>query len=516
MLKQIVSLILFLSLALSTACAPKELQPPAPKSTDDQVSKAEDFSSEEFFPYVSLKESANQDSYEEHRITLNFQVVNSNGAIVMGLAPEQFELKENQIPVPNFNMTISNPGDGQKVDIVIALDITSNAKNLVSTLKTQAEVLVKTLQSRNIKPLLCLVTFKDHTEKKCDKFVEDNPVTAVNENLQFFLDDLNKAKVASGGDSEQNQLRALIDASKAPFRANAQRIILLLTQSGFHYAPKKEGDAKADAPTYLEALKAVVGSQARIFALAPSKPGYEQKFGAENPLVDPIKGQYFNYEDFNKNKIKFQDIFDSIREKLTHQYQILYTIERNPGLNSSLPLTSRRFQLSVKNQSGYQVQMASMLSNQPLGHPQYKKIWRLAREAKMQSVNNAVFINGDKLESGYYFEKYNLRFDLAPPDGAKIFITYDPANFRDAVLTKPIVMPADIDLQSVQVKFNDKDMKVEELRLSTDVQGNFVLNPSIFVFTYHDPFLIFKNQGLRIKVFGEVIPGKNASKAREQ
>jgi hypothetical protein len=501
-------LIYIFSFCLLAACAPKEIHAPEKKGSEDSASKVQDFSTEEFFSYNYLQENLLQDSYAQNKINLNYQVLSSTGSLVMGLGSDDFILSESQTAVNRFNLSISNPGDGQNVDIVIALDITSNAKTLVSTLKSQVESFVKTLQARNIKPLLCLVTFKDHTEKKCDKIVADNPATAVNENLQYFLDDLGKAKVASGGDSDQNQLRALMDASKSPFRPNAQRIILLLTQSGFHYAPKKEGDAKADAPTYAEALKAVVGSQARVFALAPNKPGYNQKFETQAALIDLISGQYFSYEDFSKGKLKFEEIFESIRDKLTHQYEIQYVVESNPGLSPTLPLKDRIFQLKVKNHSDYKIRMISMLSNQPEGHSEYRKVWRLAREAKMQSVNNSVYINGNKVSGGYYFEKYNLRFDEAPSDGSQIYVTYDPANFRDAVLTKPIVMPADIDLLGVKINFNDVVMPVESLRLSTDIDGNFVLDPAIFVFTYHDPYSIFKTGGLRIKIFGEVVPGK--------
>lgn len=495
--------LVILSSLMLVSCAKKDFVSPPSAEAVSQISQ--DYSLDQFFPYKVSQDYFEQDQYDRNQTTINFQVVDANGASVGTLKKSDFEVFENSSTVSNFDVSSQTVNLGQKADIVFVIDITSSMQPTINSVKTRVRAFVEQMKKKQVQALLCLVTFKDRTEKKCDVIVEDNPNTPNNENLDQFLNDVSKLDVRGGGDTDENQLRALIDAAKSPWRPGAQRLAVLITDAGFHYQPDNKGAAKDDAPFYGDAMTAVQNSQLSLFAVAPQEDGYSRPFQGNPSLVNLSKGAYFDYDQVVDGKIGMDQVFNTIVDRVSTDYSVRYVVEDNSGLNSGLPMSQRQIQLRVKGRPDYKVIVKGQSSNLPNGHPEYKKRYKLSRKPREgQNRNLNVRVDGQKYSGGYRIEKNELVFDQAPQAGAKVEVSYDPASLREGMTVKSLILPEKLKLETLKVFFNTVEVGIDQLKMSRDIDGNLVLDPEFSVFSSEDPFRIVERGGLVISVTGVV------------
>lgn len=111
-----------------------------------------------------------------------------------------------------------------------------------------------------------------------------------------------------------------------------------------------------------------------------------------------------------------------------------------------------------------------------------------------------VMVNGVVLTEGYSVSSINLVFDVAPVAGAQIAVSYDPENLRESVAVRPLVMPANLDLESIRAGFNDHSLFLEDLRMARNANGEIILDPSALVFDYQDSYQLIHNRGLHLEI----------------
>ncbi|MFN7453191.1 MAG: vWA domain-containing protein [Pseudobdellovibrionaceae bacterium] len=494
------SLILIFGMTFSLACTKTDFAPA--ELIDQGGEETESFETTAEFQMKPVEEFFEQDLLTENKTSLILQVLDSRGFSVPGLKAQDFKLTENSVDVSKFQVSSSSVNLGQRADIVFVFDHTSSMEGSINDAKNKVKEFVEKLRAKNIQALLCLVTFKDKTTKKCDRIVEDNPRTPTNENLDAFLDELTRLEASGGGDMDENQLRALIDAaSVTPWRANSQRISILVTDAGFHYTPGNEGDAKKDAPRYEEAVVAIRKAQMSVFAVAPDEPGYNSNFQSFPALTQIMGGGYFKYRDLLRGRITMESIFSSIVDQISTQYQIEYISEENPGLDPELPLKDRQIFVTAGN-AAFTVKKISQLSNFPDGRIEGKKKFRLSKEPRRKLGRIFVKVNGVPLTTGFRVERDELVFQKAPPSKSRIELLYDPEDLRDSFQLSSLVLPADLELNTLRVAFNDVTVGFAELRLSRDSEGRLILDPGSIVFSLEDPYRLFERKGLKIQVFG--------------
>lgn len=475
--------------------APSEIEPPV---TFGQ------FEQNLFYKYEPAVEVFNQDVLDLNKISVSFEVLDEQGRNVNNLNENDFDLMENDKPVSNFKLSASSNNLGTKADIVFVIDVTSSMDSSIKQVKDRVRGFVDDMTARNIQAQLCLVTFRDRTVKACTSVVQDNPSTSVNENLEDFLVELNKVKSSGGGDIEENQLRALIDAAtKTPWRSGAQRMAVMITDAGFHYAPGEEGDAEEDAPTYRDASFAILNSQMMTFIVGPNKAGYSKNFSGLPPLISYSGGGYFNFDDIRSGKKTLGDVLAAVIQRIVTKYQVEYVVDENSVLDPSLPVQLRKLKVKGKSNSRWTIKMDSILSSLPLGRPEYRKAFSLAR----RTSNAKVFLNGQEVPgSEYTVVNDQIKFRQAPSAGSQVKIIYNPVSLDEYLKVENQIWPADLDLVALKVMLNGKQVPTGRLMLERDSQGQYTFDPSKIAFKEGDPYGIVANGGLKIEVSGALFP----------
>jgi hypothetical protein len=496
------SLFLFFALA---GCSQTEFASLSPVENLPQEVR-EDFSLNTVYPLRLVEDFFRQDQTETSRTSIFFKVEDSDSNPVFGLQAQDFVVTENSEDVRVFRLGSNQISLGQRADIVFVVDHTASMGSTIEETKRRVGDFVANLRQRGSDVRLCLVSFRDRTTKKCEVFVEDNPATAQNENLESFLRDMNALRTGGGGGTlDEGQLKALMDAALSPWRGNSQRAAILLTDAGFLYSPNNQGAIGRDAPEYQSFLNVVRPSQMSIFAVTPSKAGYNSPFQRLPAMTSFNGGAWFNYAEMVAGRISLASILDQIAERIGVQYVVEYESSQNPNLNPNLPLSARRIAISLKVSSRNRVQIQQVSSNFPQGRPQGKSRFRLSREARTQTGERQVLLNQRPISQGFRLEKRELVFDQPPESNAEILVRYTPENLRDAFSIQTMILPKDLEVSSLSVKLNSQRVPLENLGLSRNSNGDFVFDPSSIVFKEGDPFELVRRRELRIEISGERI-----------
>lgn len=495
---------LCLSFAL-TGCSQTEFASLSPVENLPQEVR-EDFSLNTVYPLRLVEDFFRQDQTETSRTSVFFKVEDSDSNPVFGLQAQDFVVSENSEDVRIFRLGSNQINLGQRADIVFVVDHTASMGSTIEETKRRVGDFVTNLRQRGSDVRLCLVSFRDRTTKKCDVFVEDNPATAQNENLESFLRDMNALSTGGGGGTlDEGQLQALMDAAKSPWRGNSQRAAILLTDAGFLYSPNNQGRLGKDAPEYQAFLNAVRPSQMSIFAVAPSKRGYNSELLRLPAMTTFNGGAWFNYAEMIAGRISLAGILDQIAERIGVQYVVEYESSQNPNLNPNLPLSARRILISLKVSSRNRIQIQQIASNFPQGRPQGKSRFRLSREARTQTGDRQVLLNQRLITQGFRLEKRELVFDLPPESNAEVLVRYTPENLRDAFSIQQMILPRELEVSSLSVKLNSQKVSFENLGLSRNSNGDYVLDPASLVFKEGDPFELARRRELRVEIAGEKV-----------
>lgn len=498
-----------LFLLVLAACSKTEFASLSPVQNLPQDVR-EDFSLNAVYPLRLVEDFFNQDQLEVSKTSIFFKVEDNNSNPVFGLQLQDFRVVENNEEVRNFRLGSSQISLGQRADIIFVVDHTASMGSTIEETKRRVGDFVTNLRQRGSDVRLCLVSFRDRTTKKCDVFVEDNPQTAQNENLEAFLRDMNALSTGGGGGTlDEGQLQALMDAARSPWRGNSQRAAILLTDAGFLYSPNNQGRLGKDAPEYQAFLNVVRPSQMSIFAVAPSKRGYNSELLRLPAMTSFNGGAWFNYADMVAGRVSLASILDQIAERIGVQYVIEYDSNQNTNINPNLPLASRRIAVNLKVSSGSRILIQQTSSNFPQGRPQAKSRFRLSREARTQTGDRQVLVNQRVLNSGFRLEKRELVFDQAPESGAQVLVRYTPENLRDAFVIQTLILPRDLEASSLFVRLNGQAVSFENLGLSRNSNGDYVFDPSSLVFREGDPFELARRRELRIEISGEQVRPQN-------
>jgi len=416
----------------------------------------------------STRERFVQETALDNQIEFVFSAQDSEGFNFSQIKKEDLAIAENNKVVSEFNFDFDQQNIGKKVDLVIVLDVSNSMEETILLVKEKVKGFVKTLEQKRWNSTLCLVTFRDHTVSTCTRLVEDDPKTAKNENLEYFLAELAKAKTKPSGDWDENQLRGLIDAAeKTPWRNNAQRVAVLMTNSTFNYAPNSKGDAGSDAPTYEETLSVLKKKQLQVFTVAPKAAGYDKAFSSDlSPLHRSRGGAYFNFSQMLNGRVPLDQIFQAIIDRLSTEYRVIYSCDGN-ALDPGLTLNSRQIRLALKSDPTIQFHLLRSNADWPQGRPELKKKWRLKSQA-LRSGIKTVKVNGKAISSSTYsVENSELHFAKAPSTQSSIEVEYDSSDLQQ-LLGKPTVVKSNVNLKLARFAINGYEVPVEKLNLEHD------------------------------------------------
>ncbi len=222
------------------------------------------------------------------------------------LTEEDFQVIENGIQkeIQSFEF------GSTKSDIVFVFDDTGSMGGEIDAMKSEVRDLVEEMEAAGIDSRYGLVTFKDNVE--VDLELTDDAAA-----LQSKVDEL---RASGGGDFEEDNFDAIVRALDADFRADAQKVLVDITDALSHY--RGDGSGVSDH-TIDEVAEALVDSGVAYVAVSP---GYDDENASKKTLSEMINGTWIDINDAD-----FTVILEEIAELVVTAYVVEYVTDLLPG-----------------------------------------------------------------------------------------------------------------------------------------------------------------------------------------
>lgn len=157
-------------------------------------------------------------------IDLNFSVQkNENHQILTTLMKNNIFLYKDNTRTTDFTLGKDTTGGVNKADIVFVLDVTGSMTEEIGGVKNNIIEFSDSLSARGIDFKLGLVTFLDQVES----------TYGFTSNVQTFYNQIALQYAHGGGDYPENSLQALLTASQLPFRPDAKRVFIWITDAAY-------------------------------------------------------------------------------------------------------------------------------------------------------------------------------------------------------------------------------------------------------------------------------------------
>jgi hypothetical protein len=192
------------------------------------------------------------------------------------------------------------------LDIVFVLDVTQSLDAQIAALRDGIGDFVKGLDERDLPARIGLIAFRDltvmgETHFEWLKFNKDELFT---KDIKAFSKEVGKLKATGGGDDPESSLDAIVHATKYPFRPDAKRILLLITDE----KPQKEGNSVKMSGAQ-DALRIGKIDQVHLIIKKADRPDYKG-------LQDVAKGEFFDFHEAVKAKGGFRSILPLLSKEI--------------------------------------------------------------------------------------------------------------------------------------------------------------------------------------------------------
>ncbi len=170
---------------------------------------------------VSIDTISNNNGF----INLNFSVQkDDNHQILTSLMKNNIFFYKDNTRITDYTLGKDTTGGVNKADIVFVLDVTGSMTEEINGVKNNIIEFTDSLSARGVDFKLGLVTFLDQVEN----------TYGFTSNVQTFYNQVAAQYAHGGGDYAENSLQALLTASQLPFRPDAKRIFIWITDAAFH------------------------------------------------------------------------------------------------------------------------------------------------------------------------------------------------------------------------------------------------------------------------------------------
>lgn len=192
---------------------------------------------------------------------------------VIGARAEHLWLYENGERIHDFTVAREGFGDVAAVDVVFVLDVTGSMTEEIAGVRDNIIAFAEALSGVGISFRLGMVTFGD----------EIRGIFPFTSDVLAFQTEVGKQTASGGGDSPENSLEALYQASILPFRQEAHRVIVWITDANFY-----EGNSRCPH-TSTSIVTAMLGQAAVVHAIGG---GYVREMYER--ITTPTGGSYFD------------------------------------------------------------------------------------------------------------------------------------------------------------------------------------------------------------------------------
>ncbi len=242
----------------------------------------------------SVRMFVNGSNYPEIELIVGVRDSKS-GECVYGLKKPDFSIYEKGDKQKITSFLAMEKGKFDAIDLVFLIDQTGSMGDEISAVKSNALLFADILKKSNINYRLAIVTFSDKIEKKF----------AFTSDIKKFKEHVASIEVVGGGDTPENHLEALKQASELKFRQNARAAFILVTDAPYH---------EKNHVTELEMKPLVARLALRDIQVYPIAIKLKEYLW----IANKTNGVYFNITD------DFSSIIEEVAYGLTSQYKLRY------------------------------------------------------------------------------------------------------------------------------------------------------------------------------------------------
>jgi Ca-activated chloride channel homolog len=245
-------------------------------------------------------------------ITLYVNVRDASGNSVGGLSKDQFRITEDGalVEIKEFAGT----GESRIVDIVFVFDTTISMDDEIEGVKRTCIAFAQKLKDQRRDYRLGLVAFGDEIR---GVYKSSGDLTDNAEEFQGWISSL---RATGGAGSSENDFAALKQASQMKFRANTQKIFILITDApSHHFGDSPDSGVRFDDPDLtVERATAILKENAvTLYAITYDHSDFRR-------LAQETNGEFHEL----RSTTDFTGIIDKLGMTIAQQYRIVYTSPR--------------------------------------------------------------------------------------------------------------------------------------------------------------------------------------------
>jgi hypothetical protein len=482
--------------------APQKVAQPAPVVSTS-------FTKSTIFPFVSAESSFEQSEALSNETTVLAQL-ERKGTTIKELTKSDFIITENGKEVKNFELTIEDTKAEQVVDIAFVVDVTGSMTPFIEAAKVRLSEFIKATRKKGYHTRMCLSTFGDYTVQKCEKFYDNDPKDTTEVQTTELISELTKLRALKGTldpggtDIPENPMRALIDAGNAPWRSDAQKFIILVTDADFLYSPDKLGDIGATKgvlpPSMADVHTSLEASQVAVMAVTPSLAGYNSSFQGLSSIVEKSGGEHFLFKSVISKPARLDEILNRIISRVEATYKLTYNAEEFDENHSTLPIDQRKVVVQLRNKDEGAIKDQKVSAQYPNGRPQYETTWKIAdKDVDTQDIEVTNITNGKTVPtSDYSLVGGSIKFNKSPAPKSKFKVVYYYVDNYANLRLEPVSLSPQVDEKRIRVTLNGVAARKQDIEISRDAAGNvsITLLPSVAKDNYYK---IEESQGIAFK-----------------
>ena len=190
--------------------------------------------------------------------------------------------------------------DNTKIDIVFVLDTTGSMESEIQAMINNIDSFANLIVSKGFNARFAIVTYGDKIRK----------VVPFTEDAESVREELQSVSAHAGGDNPEITLDAMNYAMGMGFRENAQKMVIVITDSLTHY--KGDGTDFSSLTTE-DVIKKANLFKDTVIMIAPVTKRYEE-------ITKAVAGKLYNIESVTS----FDDLINEIGREIANQYVLEY------------------------------------------------------------------------------------------------------------------------------------------------------------------------------------------------
>jgi hypothetical protein len=212
------------------------------------------------------------------------------------------------------------------LDIVFVLDVTDSMDAQIKGVRDGIGQFVQELKNKELEARIGLVAFRDvnYTDYTAlERLTFKGSLFTTD--IKLFSAEVSKLKAVGGGDEPESSLNGLKMAAEYPFRSNALKILLLITDA----LPQTRGNSVL-MPKAVEVLKDLKIDQVHLIVKKAHLPTYQA-------LQKNAKGGFFDLEEASKGVAGFTGLLPILSKEIVTTIGAAEAVSKAPPQPDSAP-----------------------------------------------------------------------------------------------------------------------------------------------------------------------------------